>query len=128
MTNRFGKLGDAELKHLLIELYRAPATFEFEARRALESAARQRGFDIVSVLQESRQAEQSISTQMSFEAAAKKRKRDRFYFHFGRVIGCVGLAAAVGIGILSVMAGHVGGIISALFTAACSLWFVFRGG
>jgi len=126
MTERFASLGDAELKHLMIELHRAPTTFEEGARVALNDAARRRGLRIESVLEESQQAERYFAAQMSLEREAKERKRGLFYLHYGRVMGGVGLVTAIGVGILSMMAGHVGGMITAFVTAACSLWLTFR--
>lgn len=128
MTDRFASLGDAELKHLLIELHRSPATFEDEARVALNDAAKRRGFHIASVLQESQRTEQAFAAQTEVERELREQKRVRFYLHYGRIMGGFGLATAIGIGILSVMAGHVGGMVTALLTGACSLWLVFRRG
>ena len=126
MTQRFSSLGDAELKHLLLELHRAPITFEEEARVALNDTARRRGLSSESVLEESRQTEQHFATQMSLEREVKERKRDRFYLRYGRVMGGLGLVTATGVGILSMIAGHVGGMITAFATVACSLWLMLR--
>jgi len=126
MTGRFSSLGDAELRHLLLELHQAPSTFEEEARVALNHAALERGLSINSVLEENRQTDRHIAAQMSLERDSKRRKRDRFYLIYGRVIGGLGLIVAVIVGVLSSSAGHIGGMVTAFGTAACSLWLMLR--
>jgi hypothetical protein len=122
MDNRFLKLTDHELKHLLFEAHVQPDSFESDAKRQISQAAAVRGISVGEVVREYREAAADDKKQQ----VQKEAKRRRFDLHYGRVMGVLGFITAVITGFLSALTGHIGGLMAAVVTGGCSLWLILR--